>query len=299
MVSYDRLLVPVDGSDASERASAHALAIARLTDATVDFLHVVERGGGLRSSVNATDADTGGERGRSILAAAERLAEDAAVDVTTELVEGRPADEILDYAAERGSQLVAMGRSGSSGVAGGLLGGVADKVIRAGELPVLVVPRGDGAEPGSTTYGRLLLPTDGSDASEAAAPHAAALADRFDATVHVVSAVDVERAGGLFDAGGVPEEYVENLEEDAGRDVDAMVERLAEYDDLPVETAVVRGSPHEAIEDYATDEGVDVVVMGAHGRSGVRRWVLGSVTDRVLRSVDVPVLVVPAAGAQS
>lgn len=294
MVSYDRILVPVDGSDASKRANAHALAIARRTGATVDFLHVVEHRGVLRSSGADTGPETGRERGESILATAGRLADDADIDVTTELAEGRPADVLLTHAAERGSGLVVMGRSGASGVGESLLGGVTDKVVRAGELPVLVVPRGNRAKPESTSYDRILLPTDGSEPAEAAAPHAAVLADRFGATVHVVSAVDVQRAGGLFDAGGVPEEYVENLEADAGRDVDAMVERLADYDDIPVETAVVRGTPHEALGDYASAEDVDLVVMGAHGRSGVKRWVLGSVTDRLLRSVDVPLLLVPA-----
>ena len=293
MDTYDRILVPVDGSDGAERASRHALAIAAATEATVEFLHVVDAGGGLGPLGSPPDADVRLEHGRTVLSTAEGLADDAGVDATTELREGRSHEEILAYAAERESDLVAMGRRGAGGASDRLLGGVTDKVLRAGRVPVLVVPRTDRTAPGSAGYRRILLPTDGSDCAMAAARWGAGLAAAFGATVHVVSVVDVQAAGGIFDAGGVSGSFVEELESRGESAVSAMVDRVAETAADPVETTVLRGRPHEALARYAEREAVDLVAMGAHGRSGVQRMVLGSVTDRLLRTVDVPVLVVP------
>lgn len=294
MDTYDRILVPVDGSDGAERASRHALAIAAATGATVEFLHVVDAGG-LGALGSRLDPEVVRERGRTILATARELADDAGLDATTELREGRSHEEILAYADERGCDLVVMGRRGAGGAADRLLGGVTDKVLRAGRVPVLVVPRTDLTAAGSIEYRRVLLSTDGSDCAMAAAEWGARLSAAVGATVHVVSVVDVQAAGGLFDAGGVSESFVEQLESRGESAVSAMVDRVAAVTDRPVETAVVRGRPHEALARYVEREDVDLVAMGAHGRSGVQRMVLGSVTDRLLRTVDVPVLVVPMA----
>jgi nucleotide-binding universal stress UspA family protein len=139
-------------------------------------------------------------------------------------------------------------------------------------------------------YDEILLPTDGSAHATAAAEHALALARAFDATVHVLGVADVNRAAGLFDAGGVDEAFLERVE----RDAEDAVERtagLAGTDDR-VETAVVDGDPGDAIIEYAEDEPVDAVVMGTHGRRGLRRFLAGSVTEHVVRLSPVPVFTV-------
>jgi len=137
-------------------------------------------------------------------------------------------------------------------------------------------------------YDTVLIPTDGSDHATAAAGHALALARRFDATVHVISAVDLVTAGGMFNAGGVDEEFVDRLEANAEETIER-IETLA-GESAPIETAVVRGTPSKAILDYADDRDVDLVAMGTRGRTGVDRYVAGSVTERVVRLADVPVL---------
>jgi nucleotide-binding universal stress UspA family protein len=139
-------------------------------------------------------------------------------------------------------------------------------------------------------YDEILLPTDGSAHATAAAEHALALARAFDATVHVLGVADVNRAAGLFDAGGVDEAFLERVE----REAEDAVERtagLAGTDDR-VETAVVDGDPGDAIIEYAEDEPVDAVVMGTHGRRGLRRFIAGSVTEHVVRLSPVPVFTV-------
>lgn len=134
-------------------------------------------------------------------------------------------------------------------------------------------------------YRRILVPTDGSRGSEAAVEHALGLADRHDATVHAVTVV--EAPGGLAAFGRA--EVHEHLHERGERLVGAVRDRADERG-VDCATAVLDGSPADRIVDYAADEGVDLVVMGTHGRTGLQRYLLGSVTERVVRTAPVPVL---------
>lgn len=127
-------------------------------------------------------------------------------------------------------------------------------------------------------YDVILFPTDGSDGAAVALEHAIDLAERHGATLDVLHATG-----------------------DSGPDLDAqsVVERAAAVvreRGVDANAVVLDGPAHEKILDYVDDRGVDVVVMGSHGRRGLERYLLGSVTEKVLRTVDVPVFVVPLAG---
>lgn len=138
-------------------------------------------------------------------------------------------------------------------------------------------------------YETILVPTDGSDHAERAARHALSLAERFDAKIHALGVVNLEEQAGPFDAGGVSDEYLDRLEADAEEWVGG-VEALA--GNRPVETTVVEGTPEETIVDFAADQDVDLIAMGTRGRSGLTRFVTGSVTEHVVRETDRPVLTV-------
>ena len=137
-------------------------------------------------------------------------------------------------------------------------------------------------------YDTILIPTDGSDHSTRAAEHGLYLADVFDATVHVISAVDVQAAAGPFDVGGVVSEFVEELETAATEAIDDILALTS--DPSTVETAVLEGDPEEVIMDYAADHDVDLLAMGTHGRDGLDRYVAGSVCESTLRHASMPVL---------
>jgi len=139
-------------------------------------------------------------------------------------------------------------------------------------------------------YDTILVPTDGSEHAVRAAEHGRYLADRFDATVHVLSVADVEGAAGVFDI-GVEEELVTRLEDQGQEAIDAVEAAL---DSERVTTALVRGEPSEAILDYAAEHDAGLIAMGTHGRTGLDRYVTGSVTERVVRRAEVPVLTVRA-----
>ncbi|UIO99256.1 universal stress protein [Halobaculum sp. CBA1158] len=137
-------------------------------------------------------------------------------------------------------------------------------------------------------YDEILVPTDGSPAADAAVEHAVTIADRFDATVHALYVVDAT-AYSTLEAGG--EVVVDALEQE-GEDAVKRIAEAADTEDLPVIESVVSGTAYQSITEYADDEGIDMIVMGTHGRQGLDRYLLGSVTERVVRSADQPVLTV-------
>jgi nucleotide-binding universal stress UspA family protein len=137
-------------------------------------------------------------------------------------------------------------------------------------------------------YDRILVPTDGSDAAGYANRRAIDLAARYDAQIHALFVTDTSGYVAFDSVRGSGSTAVAN----AGEEAVAAVERAAKDADIDVITAVVEGVPHRAILDYVEANGIDLVVMGTHGRSGLGRYLLGSVTERVVRSSPVPVLTV-------
>jgi len=142
-------------------------------------------------------------------------------------------------------------------------------------------------------YERVLVPTDGSDAAAAAADHAVGIARTYGATVHALYVVDVRMSP--IDT-SVDREAARDLVEASDRRPFDPVRARAAAADVPVVEAVRVGVPHEAIGTYVDEHDVDLVVMGTHGRTGLKRGLLGSVTERVLRRSDVPVMTVRKRG---
>lgn len=137
-------------------------------------------------------------------------------------------------------------------------------------------------------YERILVPTDGSEYASGAGARATHLATAFDATVSLLNVIDLDAEAGPFSAGGVGEEYVERLK-DEGRETLA---DTASTLDREVQTEVVTGRPAEAILESAMERDVDLIAMGTRGKTGVQRYVMGSVTERVVSLAEMPVLTV-------
>ncbi len=156
----------------------------------------------------------------------------------------------------------------------------------------------------SDMYTRILVPLDGSKLAEQALPQAQGLAQSFNATLHLAQVISIPREleGILENSVGAPLQLDPNL--DLARLVvaarqaksDQYLERLAAHcrdEGVKVETAVLEGVADEEILDYARKHEVDCIVVTTQGLSGIRRFLLGSVTDRLIRSSPVPVVVVP------
>ncbi|AXG10821.1 universal stress protein [Haloplanus rubicundus] len=269
---YDTILVPTDGSDVAVVAADAAVTLAQRFGADVRGLYV-------RDGDGADDGD------RATAAVAERAAA-ADVEATTAVVdaEGPVHRRILADADEHGADCIVMGTHGRTGLDRFVLGSVAERTLRESSVPVLTVHEDTVVD---RNLDAILVPTDGSDCSEAAAAHAVDLALATDAALHVVHVVDagvlpMDGSGAVFD----------ELQRAGQRALDSVVERAERAGVSTIRASVLSGTPYRAITDYADAEDVALVVMGTHGRTGFDRYLLGSVTERVVRLTDRPVLTV-------
>ena len=150
-------------------------------------------------------------------------------------------------------------------------------------------------------YDRILVPTDGSKVAEAAVQQAVDLGEKYDAEVHALYVADTDAIAYSLGTEQVDRirqgnfQGMTELRKKAEAATNYVVE-LGEEKGLDVVTRHAGGQPHDMIADYARDNDIDLIVMGSHGRSGIRRALLGSVTERTLRSTHVPVLVVDYRG---
>ncbi|MCU4717786.1 universal stress protein [Halapricum hydrolyticum] len=143
-------------------------------------------------------------------------------------------------------------------------------------------------------YDHILVPTDGSKGTAKSIDHASAIARNNDALVHVLYVID-ER---LYRAASkdAKDEVIASLEEEGDRAIEDAVTRIEDHG-AEVTTERLRGIPYKSILEYTDEEPIDMIVMGTHGRTGRDRIAtLGSVTERVVKNADVPVLVVDIDG---
>ena len=293
---YDRIVIAVDGSDEARRAAKRGLELARAVEAEVTVVSVVEQKT-LRLTETAEEKRQLRERGEEALAEIEALAAEVGHAVRTELLEGKPAAKIREHVATTDAELLVVGRQGRTGLGRRLLGGVTEQLLHRSDVPVLVVPDGDHDGEAVSDWSDILITTDGSENAEMAVPHGIGVAERCDSTVHVLNVVDLQAAGGVFDAGGLDRAFIERLETRGEEAVDRVASDIEESTPaLSVETAVERTTSFDGaaagVEAYVETNGIDLVVLGSHGRSNLKRQLLGSVASTVLRTVDVPVLVV-------
>ncbi|MFP4632919.1 MAG: universal stress protein [Halobacteriota archaeon] len=139
-------------------------------------------------------------------------------------------------------------------------------------------------------YDEILVPTDGSEGVTRAVEHALSIADKYDATAHVLYVVNTSTYSSL-PADSNWETIIDALHEEGETSTDEVGEQF-EQRGVAVEREVAEGVPHKSILEYADEHDVDLIVMGTHGKTGLDRLLLGSVTEKVVRASETPVLTV-------
>ena len=252
-----RILVPLDNSELSESALPIARLLAAGTGAQV---HLVAVSGGDQPG-HTRDWYAYLEQ----IAAAER---ESGMLVRTSVRSGDPAHAIVVLAREIGADMVVMATHGRTGLGRTVQGSVADRVLRASTLPVVLLRAGAHEVSQLRT---LLVPIDGTADGAVALSAAAPLARACNAHLLVVHAVEALTNGASY-----PEAIAARLR---GLGLDA-------------EGRVVNGRPADVVASVADEAGADLIVMSTHARSGPIRTLLGSVADEVVRRSQRPVLLV-------
>jgi nucleotide-binding universal stress UspA family protein len=298
---YTKLLIPLDGSKTAEQVLPFARILAATLNLPVELLDVID--------ISAVSARIANDKARyldTMMTEGERVSREyldeiaaglAGVKVSCSVTRGKPADAIIESAAAEKGTLIAMATHGRSGLNRWLLGSVAEKVLRGSRNPLFLVrAHEEGATDGAATIKSIVAPLDGSELAESVLPTVTAVAKTLDLEVVLCRAYELP-ASAYYGS----EDYLPDYDE-MRRQVKAEAESyLAEKADalkaagLPrVSWVALEGSGAEEIVRYTHTHRDALVAMCTHGRSGVSRWVLGSVTERVVRHSDDPVLVVHA-----
>lgn len=294
---FRHLLVPLDGSRLAETVLPAAAELAARMGAELTLLHVVEPEA--PAHVHGDRHLTGREEAARYLEelrgwVAERT---VTANARVEVSRGDVAERIGREAATIGADLVALCTHGGRGVRGLLFGRVAQQVLARGRVPVFLMPPSARGREAAFVCQRVLVPLDGTQASEGVLPAAEALAQAFDATLVLESVIPTlatirgvrgatARLMPLMGAAVLDEEA-----SDAAVYLGQVVARLEEAG-VAVEGVVERGEPVRVLEEAAARHDTDVFAMATHARAGVAAIWEGSTAARLLEKSGKPLLLV-------
>ena len=299
-----RILVPLDGSPLAEQALRCAAMMARGIGAQLVLLsavsipsHIHERLVAAGENPEALLAQLANESSGYLRGLVEQLEGDG---LRAEYVveHGEPAEAFLGWADRSDIDQIVMATHGYTGLKRWTHGSVAERVLQTADVPVLMVrvheeeTAKDWSEP--MRCGRILVPLDGSPIAEQILPVASELARAVNAQLVLFQVPIAHVAGAMTGEWFMPIQGVlATAEEDAKAYLAGVAQRL-EGQQVSVATATTVGSVAECIVDYAEACDADLIAMCTHGRTGLARWALGSVADRVLRAGTTPILLVRA-----
>jgi nucleotide-binding universal stress UspA family protein len=285
--AFHSILVPVDGSALAEAAIPSALAIAERAGSKVQIAMVY--GDSFPPAPMRLDQ-------LYLDQLARELTHRLGYTPTCELLEGPVAPSLVKHARKIGADLIVMTTHGRGGLQRTWLGSVTDQLVRSSGIPVLVVrPAPDGSAVFHPT--EILVPLDGSPLAETVLAPASALARLWDAEMsllQVVYPVAIASDAALTIPAAVDEELTTLTRESASAYLTETAVRLRN-EGTRASGVVMMGktSLPQILLDQASPGRVSLIAIATHGRGGLRRLVLGSVADKLVRAAEVPVLVVP------
>lgn len=295
------ILVPLDGTDVAEGILPYVCQIARGMDVPL-MLHGVVDPDAIDYPTSASPHVVYKDQveANSLAHAADRLGtiarrlDDESVETQIKTTLGRPAEEILRVADEERCGLIAMSTHGRNPIGRAILGSVTDRVIHTSSVPVLTVTPEKAKtyqEQGGVPLERVILPLDGSPLAEQAAPYVETLARALSLEVLLARVVEVEYPVYAYSAYAQLARVTGNRLEEATSYLEG-VSRDLESRGITVRTTVLRGSSARSLLDLARRTPNVLIAITTHGRSGLSRWLMGSVASALVRASGDPVLVV-------
>lgn len=293
--AFGRIAVCLDGSEVGERILPHAVAVARALGAPLTLLRVLEGRVGSEAPLDPLAWDIRRREGRDYL---ERMAarSDGRGAVDTELIEGQAAEEICHWAQHHDVALTVLCSHGVSGETAWSLASTAHKLVEGAPGSFLLVPASAVAKEPVARYRRLLVPVDGSARAESVLPLARRLAEAQGAELllaHVVPVPELTEIGPIdAEALELRERLVRRNERVANRYLDRLRATLADSE-APVRALVLRGGDARSrLARLIAEEGVDLVVLSAHGRTARADVPFGSITAYLVDHAVTPLLIV-------
>lgn len=306
---YKKMLVPLDGSELAEAVFPYAKEVAGRLDMDVVLLHVYSPEARefvpMYQAYIEQAAQAIKRQIREVQQKTDVQSESEPTEVRGELITGCPAKEILRYAEKNAIDLILMTTHGHYGIKRWTMGSVADRVLCTSNTPILLV-RADTTE--ETLFKQcsqksMLVLLDGSELAESVLPHVEELAKQrgiepVEVTLLRVCEPPSTPAYYAPELTGIPLDWGEYDQQVIDKEVRviqvylARVEKRLKDKNIRVKSVILQGKAAEEIVDYINKNPFQIIVMATHGRSGISRWVYGSVADRILHGVSSPIFLV-------
>ncbi len=294
---FRNILVPLDSSPLAEIVLPHTQAIAQVSNARVHLLHVLEQlpGGRQQSEVDPFDWQILKAQAETYLSEVEVRLEKSGLQVNIDLAEGNAAESVIEYAHSHDVDLILLSSHGQSGISGWNVSSVVQKIILHAYTSIMIMRAyqpGQGSSD-KALYRRILVPLDGSQRAEVVLPAAAALARSQQACLilaHVVRRPEMPRRT------PPSEEDIElsnRITERNRQEAEAYLADLAQRLDVRVEIRLlVNPDVYGSLHNLAEQEGVDLVLLSAHGYTGGMQWPYGNVVVSFVAYGSSPLLIV-------
>ena len=294
---FERILLPLDGSELAEMTLPYGEWLARRLGSEVILFHACSPENKDLCHMHQVYLNSTAEKVQQQMR--KGRTKGGQVKMRAEILLGEPIETIGDYVEKNDIGLMIMAASGTSGLKLWRLGSVAERVFRTVNIPTMLI-RAPREEYKRKLINRILVPLDGSDASKIALPFAEELAIKLKASITLFQMA--QRIYSYYvgymgaDMGSAMAIDYNKLDRAEERRIQAellKVEKELRQKGIAVTHNMVSGTDpaHEIIE-TEKKVGADLVVMSTHGRSPIRRWVFGSVAEKVLREGEIPLLLV-------
>lgn len=282
MGRYKKILVAIDGSESGMHALKESFRLAVNEKSWITVVSVVPPYEGDLELIGIKNIEAALRQPcEKALAEAAALAKAEGALIKPVCEEGDPYERIIDLADAENCDVIVMGRKGSGKLDRSLVGSVTARVIGHSQRDVLVIPNNS-----QVGWEKILIATDGSRYSKVAAEKAIDFAKSYGGEIKAVSVVDVPSEF-YAEALNALEDMIKKSKEYAGE-----VRTRAGSMGIKVEVYVGEGEAFRVITDIAKEEKVNIIVMGSHGRTGLKRLLMGSVAEKVIGYAPCPILVV-------
>jgi nucleotide-binding universal stress UspA family protein len=299
---FGRILIPLDGSPRAEVILDQVARIVKREDSEIMLVRAVRAPLSFNRGEEASTYDREREQAQQYLHDVARRFSGRGAKIHGRVVEGLPAEAILEAAAREGATLIALTTHGRTGIARWMMGSITEKIARSSALPLLIVrsfrsgTQGDleSIPPVEIPFRRILVPVDGSPSSMSVIGPAEKLAQLYNSEILVLHVRPVAFSPSPVLPGMDAGQFLPPLPLRASSDdeVTAKAAERFEQAGLRVARLTVEGDAASEIFDLAREHKADLVALATHGHSGTGRWVLGTVAERILHTLALPILLV-------
>jgi nucleotide-binding universal stress UspA family protein len=295
---FEHIAIPLDGSPLAECVLPHGITFAKTFGSRLSIVQVLEskEDRGLARVIDPLEWHYLQAEAKTYLDEVAGRVKSVGASVEPVLLEGAPAERVIEHSRASGVRLITLSSHGRSGLSGWNVSSVVQKVMARAHVSFLLIPayQSTSAELSGLRYRRILVPLDGSQRAECVIPAVTTLAERHEAQLVFVHAVRKPELPRRAPPSREDQELADTLTDRNRQEAGQYLQELRERLSLPSAELRLLASDNiaETLQQFAVDDNSDLVVLSAHGYTGGTRWAFGSLTSSFIMYGERPLLIV-------